>query len=47
MLLVITSHNADECQAELDQAFRLRHKVFVEEKGCATPAVRGAAADRR
>ncbi|MGX9120933.1 acyl-homoserine-lactone synthase [Mesorhizobium sp. BHbsci] len=33
MLLVVTSHNADEYQAELDQAFRLRHKVFVEEKG--------------
>ncbi|CAN7696761.1 acyl-homoserine-lactone synthase [Mesorhizobium sp. LjRoot246] len=33
MLLVVTAQNAEEYQAELDQAFRLRHKVFVEEKG--------------
>ncbi|RUY21272.1 GNAT family N-acetyltransferase [Mesorhizobium sp. M7A.F.Ca.US.001.04.1.1] len=33
MLLVVTSQNSEEYQAELDQAFRLRHNVFVEEKG--------------
>ena len=33
MLLMVTAQNAEEYQAELDQAFRLRHKVFVEEKG--------------
>ena len=33
MLLVVTSQNVEEYRAELDQAFRLRHKVFVEEKG--------------
>jgi acyl-homoserine lactone synthase len=33
MLLVVTAQNAEEYQGELDQAFRLRHKVFVEEKG--------------
>ncbi|MGX5843638.1 acyl-homoserine-lactone synthase [Mesorhizobium sp. ArgA1] len=33
MLLIITAQNADEYRDELDQAFRLRHKVFVEEKG--------------
>ncbi|WP_352560616.1 acyl-homoserine-lactone synthase [Mesorhizobium sp. M0025] len=33
MLLVVTAQNAEEYKAELDQAFRLRHKVFVEEKG--------------
>ncbi|MER9947309.1 acyl-homoserine-lactone synthase [Mesorhizobium sp. M0047] len=33
MLLIVTAQNAEEYQAELDQAFRLRHKVFVEEKG--------------
>lgn len=33
MLLVVTAQNSEKYQAELDQAFRLRHKVFVEEKG--------------
>lgn len=33
MLLIVTAQNAEEYQAELDQAFRLRHTVFVEEKG--------------
>lgn len=33
MLLIVTAQNAEEHRAELDQAFRLRHKVFVEEKG--------------
>ncbi|MGX5850582.1 acyl-homoserine-lactone synthase [Mesorhizobium sp. PL10] len=33
MVLIVTAQNAEEYQAELDQAFRLRHKVFVEEKG--------------
>lgn len=33
MLHIVTSENADLYRAELDQAFRLRHKVFVEEKG--------------
>lgn len=35
MFLIVTAQNADEYQPELDQAFRLRHKVFVEEKGWA------------
>ncbi|MER8961176.1 acyl-homoserine-lactone synthase [Mesorhizobium sp. M0701] len=33
MLHVVTAQNREGYQAELDQAFRLRHKVFVEEKG--------------
>jgi hypothetical protein len=33
MLLVITAQNSEKYQAELDQAFRLRHKVFVERAG--------------
>ncbi|TPK95322.1 MULTISPECIES: acyl-homoserine-lactone synthase [unclassified Mesorhizobium] len=33
MLLVVTAQNSGKYQVELDQAFRLRHKVFVEEKG--------------
>lgn len=33
MLLIITSHNAHRHRQELNQAFRLRHRVFVEEKG--------------
>lgn len=33
MLLIVTAQNAAKHQTELDQAFRLRHKVFVEEKG--------------
>ena len=33
MLLVVTAQNAEEYRAELDQAFRLRHRVFVEDKG--------------
>ncbi|MEI9416029.1 acyl-homoserine-lactone synthase [Mesorhizobium sp. Cs1321R2N1] len=35
MVLVVTAQNSEEHQAELDEAFRLRHKVFVEEKGWA------------
>jgi acyl-homoserine lactone synthase len=33
MLHIVTSENVDLYRTELDQAFRLRHKVFVEEKG--------------
>ncbi|WP_157018053.1 acyl-homoserine-lactone synthase [Mesorhizobium xinjiangense] len=33
MLLIVTSQNADNHRKELDQAFRLRHRIFVEEKG--------------
>ncbi|ESY01360.1 acyl-homoserine-lactone synthase [Mesorhizobium sp. LNJC405B00] len=33
MLHIITSENADTYHVEMDEAFRLRHKVFVEEKG--------------
>jgi len=33
MLLIVTLQNAARHRKELDQAFRLRHKVFVEEKG--------------
>lgn len=33
MLHIVTSENTDCYRAELDQAFRLRHKIFVEEKG--------------
>lgn len=32
MLLIVTSQNADRHREELDQAFRLRHRIFVEEK---------------
>lgn len=35
MLLIVTSHNVQQYQNELDQAFRLRHNIFVEEKGWA------------
>lgn len=35
MLRIVTVENAKDYQAELEQAFRLRHKVFVEEKGWA------------
>ncbi|MER9136094.1 GNAT family N-acetyltransferase [Mesorhizobium sp. M0830] len=35
MFLIVTAQNAEQYQAELDQAFRLRHKVFVEERGWA------------
>lgn len=35
MLLIVTSQNADRYRGELDQAFRLRHTIFVEEKGWA------------
>lgn len=33
MLHMITSADAGQFRAELDQAFRLRHRVFVDEKG--------------
>lgn len=33
MLHIVTRMNADLYQAELEQALRLRHRVFVEEKG--------------
>jgi acyl-homoserine lactone synthase len=33
MLRIVTSENTNLHKADLDQAFRLRHKVFVEEKG--------------
>ena len=33
MLLVVNSQNAHRHRKELDQAFRLRHRIFVEEKG--------------
>jgi acyl-homoserine lactone synthase len=33
MLLVVNSQNAHRHHKELDQAFRLRHRIFVEEKG--------------
>src|SRR5688572_1881616 len=33
MLHIITSQTADLFQTELREAFRLRHRVFVEEKG--------------
>lgn len=33
MLLIVTAQNAANHQGEMDQAFHLRHKVFVEEKG--------------
>lgn len=32
MLHIVTNQNADLYRAELDQAFQLRHQVFVEEK---------------
>jgi acyl-homoserine lactone synthase len=35
MLHIITYHTADLYRAELTQAYRLRHRVFVEEKGWA------------
>ncbi|QKC98355.1 acyl-homoserine-lactone synthase [Mesorhizobium sp. NZP2298] len=33
MLHVVTASNADQYRTEMEQAFRLRHKVFVDEKG--------------
>ncbi|MER9435844.1 acyl-homoserine-lactone synthase [Mesorhizobium sp. M0618] len=33
MLLIVTVQNAVNYQREMDQAFHLRHRVFVEEKG--------------
>ncbi|MFI0846541.1 acyl-homoserine-lactone synthase [Mesorhizobium sp. IMUNJ 23232] len=33
MLNIVTSHTIDRYQIELNEAFRLRHRVFVEEKG--------------
>lgn len=33
MLLIVTAQNVVNHQREMDQAFHLRHKVFVEEKG--------------
>lgn len=33
MLHIVTTENIDLYRAEMDQAFRLRHRVFVEEKG--------------
>lgn len=35
MLHLITAQTADLSQSELDSAFRLRHRVFVEDKGWA------------
>jgi acyl-homoserine lactone synthase len=35
MLHIVTNDNLDVYREELDQAFRLRHRVFVEEKGWA------------
>jgi acyl-homoserine lactone synthase len=33
MLHIVTNENVELYRAELDQAFQLRHKVFVDEKG--------------
>lgn len=33
LLHIVTHENADRYSSEMDQAFQLRHKVFVEEKG--------------
>uniref|UniRef100_Q11FX5 Acyl-homoserine-lactone synthase n=1 Tax=Chelativorans sp. (strain BNC1) TaxID=266779 RepID=Q11FX5_CHESB len=33
MLLIINSQNAHRHRKEMDEAFRLRHRIFVEEKG--------------
>jgi acyl-homoserine lactone synthase len=33
MLYIVTSENIDSYREEMEQAFRLRHRVFVEEKG--------------
>lgn len=33
MLNIVTSANANQFHLELDEAFRLRHRVFVDEKG--------------
>lgn len=33
MMHIVTNRNIDGYRAQLDDAFRLRHKVFVEEKG--------------
>jgi acyl-homoserine lactone synthase len=33
MLHIVTKENADRYHSEMDQAHRLRHRVFVEEKG--------------
>jgi len=35
MIEVVTAANAPLFREELDQAFQLRHRVFVEEKGWA------------
>jgi acyl-homoserine lactone synthase len=35
MLHILTSANAEHYSGELDQAFKLRHRIFVEEKGWA------------
>lgn len=33
MLHIVTNENVDLYRAEMEQAFRLRHRVFVEERG--------------
>lgn len=33
MLHIVTSENVETYSVEMDEAFRLRHKVFVDEKG--------------
>ena len=33
MLHIVTNENADLYRGEMEQAFRLRHRVFVEERG--------------
>ncbi len=33
MLHIVTSENVDRYRTEMGQAFHLRHRVFVEEKG--------------
>ncbi|MBZ9801125.1 acyl-homoserine-lactone synthase [Mesorhizobium sp. ES1-6] len=33
MLHIVTSENAETYRLEMEQAFRLRHRVFVDEKG--------------
>src|ERR1700744_2144378 len=35
MLHMVDADNIHEYQAEMDQAYRLRHRVFVEERGWA------------